>query len=162
LVLPELAQRLTRTAKSVESRELLFRAGFFAVIGVTIDGFYRLLAHILGTSNEWQVIVQKGLIDQLLFAPLVAIPISAVAFLWRDVGFDGAATLRGLRDGEFFVRYIPMLITCWGFWFPTLVAVFAMPVRLQFILYLFAQAAWSLLLVHMTGEGRSVAQRARR
>ncbi|MGV3615982.1 MAG: hypothetical protein ACO1SV_11665 [Fimbriimonas sp.] len=151
LVLPELAQRATRTAKRVDIKEIFFRAGFFGLIGVVIDAFYRLLALLFGNSNEIAVIVKKGLVDQLIFAPFVAIPMSAVAFLWRDEGFDARATVRALRNGAFLPRYVPVIITCWGFWFPTLVAVFAMPARLQFVLYLFAQAAWSLLLVHMTG-----------
>ena len=149
LVLPELAKRITRTAQRIEPRELVFRIGFFAVIGVIVDALYRFLAMAMGTSHTWDVVLRKLLFDQFVFAPFVAIPFAAIAFLWRDVGFRFKPTMSGIRTGEFAIRYIPMLITCWAFWIPTLIAIFSMPSRLQFVLYLLTQAAWSLLLIHM-------------
>jgi hypothetical protein len=152
LVLPDLARAVTRTAQRIEPRELAFRAAFFATVGVMVDLLYRGLALLIGTTPTWDVVLRKALFDQFLFSPLVSIPLSASAFLWRDHGFRWGATLRAARGGAFVSRYVPMMITCWAFWLPTLFAVFAMPVRLQFILFLLAQAAWSLLLVYMAGE----------
>lgn len=149
VALPEIAQRFTRSHKRIDGRDLVFRIGFFALIGVIVDAFYRLMAVIFGDSAHWDVILRKVLVDQFVFAPLVSIPLSAAGFLWRDEGFRFGPTWTTLKGGAFWLRFAPMIVTCWAFWIPTLAAVYAMPARMQFVLFLFAQAAWSLLLVHM-------------
>lgn len=152
VLLPEIARRFTRTHKRLEGGDLAFRIGFFALIGVIVDAFYRLMAVIFGDSANWDVILRKVLVDQFVFAPLVSIPLSAIGFLWRDQGFRFRPTWQTATGGAFWIRFAPMIVTCWAFWMPTLAAVYAMPARVQFVLFLFAQAAWSLLLVHMADE----------
>lgn len=154
LVLPEIAKRTTKSAERIELREIAFRAAFFALMGILVDLLYRGLAGVFGDSANWDVVARKLAVDQLLFSPFVAIPLAVLAFLWRDYGFRVGATRDAIRKGEFLARYVPVIITCWCFWLPTLVAVFAMPARLQFILFLFAQGAWSILLIHMSDQGQ--------
>lgn len=121
-------------------------------MGVLVDLLYRALAALFGDSARWDVVARKLAVDQLFFSPFIAIPLATVAFMWRDYDFRFAETRTAVRQGEFVSRYVPVIITCWCFWLPTLVAVFTMPARLQFVLFLFAQAAWSLLLVHMADQ----------
>jgi len=40
----------------------------------------------------------------------------------------------------------------WCFWIPVNAATYSLPVRIQFILFLCAQGAWSLLLITLTGR----------
>jgi hypothetical protein len=153
LVVPEVARGLTGQRERVDGRELLFRAVFFATIGLIVDTLYPFFGRVFGPRTDPLTVLWKVLADQFLFSPLVSIPITTMAFLWRDSRFSLASLLARLKAGEFPVRYAPTMVLCWGFWLPTLVAVYAVPVRLQFVLYLFTQAAWSLLIVHMDKEG---------
>lgn len=152
IALPETAKRITKMAEKLDARELLFRTACFAVLGLMVDTLYRVLALLLGNGTSWVIVAEKAVLDMAIFTPLFSIPWSVIAFLYRDRGFSLSATRASVHAGEFVRRYRSVLITCWAFWIPTLLCVYAMPVKLQFVLFLFAQAAWSLLLVYMSGE----------
>jgi len=146
VVLPEVARSITRH-KSSTAGDLGFQAVLYAIVGSTVDLLYRGLAILLGSGLSFWLVAEKILIDQLVYSPLVSIPFSTLMFLWRDEGFGSRGTFAAIRQGEFARRYTPLLITCWGFWAPVLVAVYALPPDLQFLMFLCAQGAWSLLLV---------------
>ncbi len=152
-LLPEIAKRLTR-GRGTPAMDLLFRGLLYGLIGASVDILYRLLSQILGADPSFRVVFEKVLVDQFVYSPLVSIPICTFAFLWRDEGFNSRKTLLAVREGEFLRRYPPVLVTCWGFWGPTIAAVYAMPTNLQFILFLCAEGAWSLLLVAVAGNDR--------
>lgn len=146
IVIPELARRLLlRERTSLAS--MLFQVLFFALIGMIIDVNYVVLAHFLGTEASAGLVVKKVLADQFIFSPLVSIPYSVTMFLWAESGFSVSRTVSRLRAGEFGKRYMPLLTMCWIFWLPVLCSVFSLPLDLQFVLFLFAQAAWSLMLL---------------
>lgn len=153
VVLPEAARAITRQKRSTLG-DLAYQAMLYAVVGSTVDLLYRGLAALLGSNASIQLVIEKVLVDQLVYSPLVSIPLSTIVFLYRDTGFSGRRTLAATRDGEFAQRYTPLLITCWGFWGPVLAAVYAMPTDLQFIMFLCAQGCWSLLLVTVAVHGR--------
>ncbi len=153
-ILPELARLATGRGRT-KAAELVFQLLFFGFLGVTVDLLYRGLAHLFGNDASVATVGKKLLVDQLLYSPLVSIPISTFAFVWRDGGYSLARTRNGFRAhgdsvlGGFLVRYLPNLITCWGYWPLVLMAVYSMPGDLQFPLFLATQAAWSLLLLHL-------------
>lgn len=149
-VLPEAAKRLTRTATPLSGRDVLFQLVFFASVGITVDAFYRALGSLFGSQVGPALVIEKVLFDQLVFSVFVTIPYSTLMFLWRDRDFSFARLRDALRDGAFFPRYVPTLFTCWGYWTPVLAAVYALPPNLQFVLFLFGQAAWSLLLISVS------------
>lgn len=151
LAIPEIAKRLTLKVKT-PANHMAFQVVFFAIIGIAIDLFYRLLAATVGPGHDARTVIEKVLIDQLVFSPLLSIPYSTGAFLWEEHEFSLARTGAAIRGGEFGRRYASVMVSCWAFWFPVLAAVYAMPPNLQFLLFLFAQGAWSLLLVHLAGE----------
>lgn len=151
-IVPEVARWITRVKSPLTASGLAFQIFFFFLAGCIIDVFYQFLGQILGTGATWNLVIEKVLVDQFVFSPLVSIPLSTIAFLWIDSGFGYKATGRAVKAGEFRRRYPAVLVTCWGFWLPTLAAVFAMPARLQFTLFLLAQGAWSLLLVYVNTE----------
>jgi hypothetical protein len=151
-ILPELAKRATMRSKPTAAAEMAFQLVFFGLLGVYIDWLYRTQALVFGDTLAVGVVVAKVLVDMFVSSPLVTIPSSAAAFQWKDEGFSLARTLRRFRQGAFAERYWPLLITCWAFWIPVVTAVYSMPRDLQFCLFLCAQAAWSLLLLHMSGR----------
>ena len=149
-ILPELA-RLATGRKRTGAAEMGFQLVFFGFLGITVDLLYQGLGLLFGNDPSAATVAKKLLFDQFLYGPLVSIPISTLAFVWKDSGFSPERTRNAFRaQGGFFERYLPLLVTCWGFWAPVLVAVYAMPGDLQFPLFLAAQAAWSLLLLHLS------------
>ena len=142
VAIPWIAATLTRSkVDPITPRELLFRCGFFASIGVMVDVWYLLLAGTLGQAHGLSLVLIKVLVDQFIFSPLISIPYSSMCLMWRDAGF------KAFKLTEFPRRYAQTIVTCWAFWLPALCAIFAMPTALQFVLYLFIQAAWSLIII---------------
>ena len=159
VVLPEAARAITRQKRS-SLGDLGYQAMLYAILGVTIDLLYRGLAELLGGKASIGLVAEKILVDQLVYSPLFSIPLSTFVFLFRDVRFDWGRVLGAVRNGEFAKRYVALLITCWGFWGPVLAAVYAMPSNLQFVMFLCAEGAWSLLLVTVAVQpGRDQPQR---
>lgn len=161
VVLPLVAKRLTEPSergKSINGRDLLFQCAFFFTVGIIVDIVYRMQTVWFGDGNDIRTLATKVLVDQLVLATFLFIPYSALAFLFRDLGFRWGATWTALWNGEFARRYVATLVTGWSFWIPVLVAVYAMPAALQFWLYLFVQACWALLLAHIKPEEPACAE----
>ena len=148
-ILPELA-RVATGRRRTGGAEMGFQLLFFGFLGVTVDLLYRGLGLLFGDAPSVATVAKKVLVDQLVYCPLVSMTVSTFAFVWKDSGFSLARTRNSFRaHGGFLARYLPLLLTCWGYWGPVLIAVYAMPGDLQFPLFLAAQAAWSLLLLHL-------------
>ena len=146
MVVPFVARLVTRLGHGYRGwADFAFRLVFFALIGPIVDLWYSVLAGWLGTGTDVVTVAAKVFTDQLVLSPLVTIPYSTVAFWWRDCNFS----FLEMRKSEvgFFPRYASLLVGCWVFWFPMLITVFLMPSDLQFCMFVFLQAAWSLVLV---------------
>ncbi len=149
--LPELAKKLVGGRPSPRS-EVVFLIGFFGMVGVIVDVLYMQLGHIFGTEVSLYNVLRKLAFDQGIFCVALSIPLTTAMFAWKEGRFNVGNTVKLLSHGGFAVRYWPVLITCWAFWIPVLSAVYSMPPDLQFWLYLFTQAAWSLLLVGISAR----------
>jgi hypothetical protein len=147
--LPWLAKRAAGIRFQDDAREIALQCSLFALLGAIVDLWYRGLALVIGAGTGPGIVAVKVLADQFVFSPLVSIPISTAVFGWRDAGFSFSRARCLLTGGGFASRYWPLLVTCWCFWLPILCVVFALPVGLQFWMFLCAQGAWSLLLVHI-------------
>jgi len=129
-----------------------FQVGLFAFMGITVDLLYRGLGIWLGQAPTFTVVLEKLVFDQVVYSPLISMPICTLAFLWKDTGFKSRPTKALIHDGSFASRYVGNMFGCWLFWIPALSAIYAMPVNLQFCLYLCVEAAWALLLLAMAGR----------
>ncbi|CAN5396731.1 hypothetical protein BH11ARM2_BH11ARM2_10750 [soil metagenome] len=154
VALPEAAKRLTRAA-GIPKGEILFQIAVFMILGGMVDTLYRTLAVVVGNENDLRTVATKTALDMGLFAPLLAVPYSVLAFLWRDAGFS-FARLRGMVRTELWPRYSAVLVTAWCFWIPVVIGLYSLPAGIQFVLYLCTQAAWSLLLVWMSSSDQTV------
>ncbi|MFZ4508820.1 MAG: hypothetical protein ACOYON_14090 [Fimbriimonas sp.] len=150
IVIPQLARVLTKKAREATTKDYLFEVGFFATIGVVVDLLYQLQTRLFGTGIDLVTLAQKVAFDQFVVAPLTTIPFTAILFIWRESNFDLNQTKKALPG--FRSKYWSLMTTCWAFWLPVLCCVYAMPSVLQFPLYLFTQAAWSLLIVTMSDQ----------
>lgn len=150
VVLPETAKAVTQGGWRLDrgkGRDLAFLVFLFTCNGLLVDGFYRLLAVIVGTGNDVGTIAAKTAIDMTIFSPLIAQPMVVLLFDWRRRGFAPLATLRQVSPGWYLRRVLPLQVPGWVFWGPMVVLIYALPLTLQFVLWLFAFAAWSLVMV---------------
>ncbi len=159
-VLPELAKLVTqrpgakgRPSMRGRGGEIAFNVAFFAFNGVVIDGLYRFEAVIIGSDAHASTIAAKVALDQFVFTP-PWICVITLLYLWRARGFSWAAVrpVFGQGFGSFYrARVLPLLFPDWFFWIPVVSVVYAFPTPLQYLLFVLALAAWSLILVVIAG-----------
>lgn len=151
-LIPEIAKLLTRQVTKLDRAWLSDTAfiGFvYGCIGIQVDVFYRLQAIWFGHSVDWVTIAKKLFVDMAIAAPIIFIPFTVGMFLWREHRFRLAAfrelfTLKTYRE-----RILNIQIVNWFVWVPVLIAVYALPLPLQFPLSALVEACWSLLMVVM-------------
>lgn len=147
-LLPELAKLIALGPRSVIGRagEIAFNTAFFAVNGVVVDLLYTGEAWLFGSGAGLRVVAAKVAFDQFVFTPSW-LAVIVLLFLWRQRGFSWAATRPALRRGFYRQRVIPLLLPDWLFWIPMVSVIYALPVALQFLMFIPALAAWSLIMV---------------
>jgi hypothetical protein len=149
LLIPEIAKYASGMPR-VERRDIPFLIVLFALIGIAVDLLYTGLAQALGTSVDVVTVLKKMAIDMFLFTPLVSMPLSVGGFALHGDRYRWATTWARLRSGELTQRYISLTLTAWCFWIPSVCVVYAMPSAVQFMVAMFAEAGWALLLVHIS------------
>lgn len=148
LVVPELARKLSGLRSEITSwRVLLLYIAFFGALGAIVAGLYDAMTGVLGDAQDLPGIATRLVFDQAVFSPLLSMPLATFVFSWRDADFRLAGVAQEARSGDLKQRYARLLVTCWLFWIPVLIAVYAVPLLLQFPLALIAEAAWSLLML---------------
>jgi len=153
-LLPEVARALAdrgRARRFARVPEVLFNTAFFAVNGLVIDGLYRNEARLFGDDARPATVIAKTAFDQFVFTPLWSVVI-VVLFLFRRRGFSWTATRPALRAGFYRRRVLPLLIPNFCFWIPIVSIVYALPGPLQFLMFAFALAAWSLIMTFVASE----------
>ncbi len=153
-VLPELAKLVALGPAALAGRaaEIGFNFAFFAVNGVVIDLLYRGEAHLFGDGAGLRTVAEKVAFDQFVFTPTWSAVI-VVLFLWRQRGFSGAAVRAALGRGFYQGRVLPLLLPNWLFWIPMVSIIYALPGPLQFLMFIPALAAWSLIMVFIADRG---------
>ena len=131
--------------------KLAFTTAFFFVNGAVVDLFYRLSARVFGHAATPAIVVQKVAFDQFVFTPLW-LSVIASLFAWHKHGFRLAPTRADLTNGFLRRRLLPLLLPNWCFWIPMTTVIYALPVPLQFLLFVFALAAWSLIMVFIAAR----------
>ena len=157
-LLPELAKAVALRAGAPSpfrgrGREIAFNVAFFAFNGVVVEGLYRLLARLFGAGTDPATVVAKMAFDQFVFTPPWLVLVTAL-YLWRARGFSLGATRPAFAGGlgrYARTRVLPLLLPDWAFWIPMVLVIYAFPLALQFLLFVLALAAWSLILVVIAG-----------
>jgi len=148
-LLPEIAKLAADRGRSTlrgRGGEVLFNTAFFAFDGVVIDLLYRGEARLFGGTAQLSTVVEKVAFDQFVFSPLWSMLI-VLLFLWRQRGYSWAATRPAIGPGFYQSRVVPLIVPNWLFWIPMVSIIYALPVALQFLLFVPALAAWSLIMV---------------
>jgi len=148
-ILPEIAKLVADRSRSTlrgRGGEVLFNTAFFAFDGVVIDLLYRGEALLFGKDAQVRTVIEKVAFDQFVFSPVWSIFI-VLLFLWRQRGYSWAATLPAVGRGFYQSRVLPLIIPNWLFWIPMVSIIYALPVALQFLLFVPALGAWSLIMI---------------
>ncbi len=124
----------------------LFVNIFWAVKGVEIDFFYRLQAGIFGNNNDFITVFYKTLVDQLIYAPLWAVPTMIAAYYYRDRGFRISGIFLEIKQNFFYKRMLPILLSGWMVWIPAVIIIYNLPLELQLPIQNIVLCFWSLML----------------
>jgi len=152
LVLPQVA-RLATKQQTIAWSEVPFQFLFFGLLGMMIDLLYQGLGVLFGQDPSVGNIIKKVLIDMFVATPFASIPFSVLAFVWFHEKYRDSGVSARIKDGTLLPQYFSVLVTCWSFWIPAVTAIYAMPTdAVRFVLYLFAEAGWSLILVQMSAN----------
>jgi hypothetical protein len=152
-VLPELAKAVALRGRAPfrgRAGEIAFNVAFFAFNGVVVDLLYRGEAQLFGLGTGASTVAAKVAFDQFVFTPPWLLIITSL-YLFRARGFSWAATRPAFAHGFVRTRVLPLLLPDWLFWIPMVSVVYAFPLPLQFLLFILALAAWSLILVVIAG-----------
>lgn len=130
---------------------------FLGFMGMTVDFFYRCQNAWFGSGNDWQTLLTKVLVDQILYSPFIA-NLWCTAFFTLQAGRLSRATAASIFTIDFLTeKVLPVQIAGWGFWFPAVACIYFMPPQLQIPFAVLVQSFWVLMLMTITGreEGRA-------
>ena len=159
VALPKLVRLLLRQPLAEPGQTLVGEAVFlstlFGINGVMVDAFYRLLAVWFGDGTGLAQVLPKVAMDQLVFTPVLALPFIAGCFTLRDHGYRFGPALRELGVAWYFKRVVALMLPGWCYWTPMVMLIYSLPGPLQFVLFAFAIAAWSVVMVFI-GESTRI------
>jgi hypothetical protein len=155
-VLPFLYLKLQRATRSrytwAQGTALVV---FWAYKGFEIDLWYRILAYIVGEGVDVGTIAFKTVLDQLVYCPLFAVPVTALIYDWVNGHFDARAVAADFRTPRWYVRRVlPMLISNLGVWVPAVCIIYALPTPLQLPLQNVVLCFFTLLIAHLSRTRR--------
>ncbi len=133
---------------------------FWAYKGIEVDLWYRLLVYLVGDDHSPQTVVTKMLLDQFVYCPLFAVPITVLVYAWVETHFNASAVRQDVRAPRWYLRRaLPNLISNIGVWVPTVCIVYALPTSLQIPLFNLVLCFFTLLLAHLSRHTAPVAPR---
>jgi hypothetical protein len=133
---------------------LLFTVPFWCVMGLVVDYFYRQQALWFGAEATFSVVTKKVLVDQFLYNPLFAAPVTAWLYDWKNNGYRVAGTSRFFTAAYYRETVVATLIATWGVWIPIVTILYSLPLLLQIPLFALALSLWVMLYTWMS-EARS-------
>jgi len=147
-ILPEVLKRIfSPQAAKPSTPELLHQFLMWAGVGILVDKFYQLQSALFGQQTDLFTLFCKILFDQLLFAPFICIPLIISWFALYECRYNLHNWRRQLSVRNIVHRTLPLWMTSLCFWPFMLSAIYSLPADLQFPLFLFANAAYSILMI---------------
>ena len=157
-VIPELLRVLVfqggRPARK-NLANLAFGALFWCFMGVVVDAFYRLQAGWFGAEATFPVVLRKVLMDQFVYNPLFAAPITAVMYDLKQGGYRLGPLLARLNLQYYREVVVPTLVATWGVWIPVVSILYSLPTALQVPLFGLALSLWVILYTWMSEKRAS-------
>lgn len=133
--------------------QLTFFVLYWAWKGAEVDLLYRSLDWLFGHTANFQTVAAKVLVDQLIYNPCYATPVSSICYAWKNAGFRWAPVGADLRAGRWYLRrVVPVQLALGCVWFPVVSCVYALPPALQIPLFNVVLCFWSLLFAAITSR----------
>ncbi len=124
---------------------LAFAIVFWGIMGMVVDAFYRGQAMWFGADANVSTVLKKVLVDQFLYNPLFAAPVTAWLYDWKNSGYSGRAFARFLTWEYYRDVVVPALFATWGVWIPVVTVLYSLPSLLQIPLFALALSLWVIL-----------------
>jgi hypothetical protein len=158
-LMPEIAKAVAlgeRRFDRARLADMLFNAGVFALIGGIIgDQWFKLMGHLFGDGGGWLTVAKKVAADQFVLTPFFNLPIICFCFHLRQVNWKPSVVIASLSPAWYRDRAVVLLIMCWCYWIPMCCLMYTLPTKLVFCFAMFAQAAWSILMVFAANQTKS-------
>ncbi len=136
---------------SYQFRNCVFLVLFWAYKGVEIELWYRFLAFLVGADNSVRTVAIKSLLDQAIYCPFYAVPMTVLGLSFNHVGLRLGPLVADFRAGGWYRRHIlPTLIANAAVWIPVVCLVYSLPLSLQALLFDLVLCFYILLVAHIT------------
>ena len=131
-------------------RQAVLLTGFWAYKGLEIEIWYRVLASVVGPGHDARTIVTKSFLDQFVYCPVFAVPLTVLVYKWNAMDFDLRAVVADFRMRGWYARSVlPTMIANLGVWVPAVAIIYALPTPLQLPLQNLVLVFFTLLLAHL-------------
>lgn len=131
-------------------RTLVFTVPFWCGMGLVVDLFYRWQAVWFGDEAAVASVVPQVLVDQFLYNPLFAQPVTVWAYHWFRSGWRFP---KDAFTAAYYRRHIvPALIANWGVWIPVVSILYTLPEPVQLPLFALALTLWVLIYTWMSEQ----------
>ncbi len=131
-------------------REGAVLTAFWGYKGLEIELWYRVLAWGVGTGSGAGTIVAKTILDQGIYCPTLAVPLTVVVYQWVATGFSARAVADDFLAPRWYARTVlPTLLANLGVWIPSVAIIYALPTPLQLPLQNLVLLFFTLLLAHL-------------
>lgn len=154
-VVPEIFKFITGVDRSFTRRRVSFtlhNMGLFCVGGIFIDLFYTWVGRAFVGVAPVPSVLGKVLLDQLLYTPIIGVPLIAISYTLRSESYRPLLAVRRLNGPWYAREVLPVLVTCWAYWFPMTSLMYTLPPRLTFVYGMVASAASATLLTAVAGR----------
>ncbi|GAA5130051.1 hypothetical protein JIN84_04155 [Luteolibacter yonseiensis] len=154
-VIPELLRILVfqkRRLRRSNVSNLLFTVPFWCVMGLVVDFLYRCQVGWFGSEPTFAVVLKKVLVDQFLYNPLYAAPVTAWLYDWKNRGFRTEGVGAFFTVGYYRDVVVPTLFATWGVWIPVVAILYSLPSLLQIPLFGLALSLWVIIYTWMSEQ----------
>lgn len=136
------------TVHRANFKNLGFTLVFWGFMGASCDTFYKWQTVWFGGAATVWILIQKVIVDQFLYCPFWATPLSVWAYEWKNRGY--ANTSGFLTLGFYRAQILPVLIANWGVWLVLVSIIYSLPSLLQIPLFGLALTFWVLIMTYMS------------
>ncbi|MGJ8726486.1 MAG: hypothetical protein ACSHYB_18220 [Roseibacillus sp.] len=134
-------------------RRVPFLFLFWAIHGWQVDKLYELQSVVFGSDLKTSTIIFKTLVDQFLWSPFLATPQVLLFYLFSEHDHSFRHFKQALQRKNFLQRLIPLLLTNWVVWIPSVALIYLFPLPLQLPLMNIILAIWCLILSFFAKNG---------
>jgi hypothetical protein len=153
-ILPETLKAILRPPgyRPPDAAAWLHLGSLMALLGVMVDGFYQLQGQWFGDDGGIATVILKIFVDQFVYALFLVMPLVIVWFAWKENGYSMRRTAAAMGWRSLLAKIPILFVPNLCFWVPSLAALYALPTDLQFLLFVFVNGAWCLVMIFVARE----------